>query len=125
MAVHFANHSLMVSAALFCSACASAETIFDLHSAGDKLAGEAVARLSRHVGLGLANLTTILVPDMIAIGGGISLGSEFFLNRAVEIFRQVCGEVPADKTIVRTAALRNDVGLAGAAAAWHSRNRQK
>jgi glucokinase len=99
----------------------SAENIFELYSAGDRLAVEAIARLSYYIGLGLANLTTILVPDIIAIGGGISLGSDVFLDRAVEVFRKVCGEVPAEKTVIRTAALRNDVGLAGAAAAWYAK----
>lgn len=101
----------------------NAETIFQMYSAGDKVAEAAIARLSQYVGMGLANLTTILGPDMIAIGGGVALGSEVFLGRAVEILRKVCGEVPVEKTIVRAAALRNDVGLAGAAAVWLPGNR--
>jgi glucokinase len=102
----------------------SAETIFELCRAGDPLAAQAIDRLSYYVGLGLANLTTILVPGLVAIGGGLTLGSDIFLDRAVEIFRSCCHEVPSEKTTVRTASLQNDVGLAGAAAVWVQRRRQ-
>ena len=103
----------------------SAETIFELYRAGDSLALEAIDRLSYYIGLGLANLTTILVPGAITIGGGIALSADFFLERAVEIFRSSCREVPAERTTVNTASLRNDIGLAGAAAVWVQRSYQR
>jgi glucokinase len=99
----------------------TAETIFELYRTGDPLAAQAIERLSYYVGLGLANLTTILVPGRITIGGGLTLSSDLFLDRAVEIFRSSCREVPAEKTAVRTADLLNDVGLTGAAAVWVQR----
>lgn len=102
----------------------SAETIFELNRAGDAPAGKAIDRLSYYVGLGLANLTTILVPGLITIGGGLTLSSDTFLDRAVEAFRSRCREVPSEKTMVRTASLQNDVGLAGAAAVWVQRRHQ-
>jgi glucokinase len=102
----------------------SAETIFELNRAGDALAGKAIDRLSYYVGLGLANLTTILVPGLITIGGGLTLSSDTFLDRAVEAFRSRCREVPSEKTMVRTASLQNDVGLAGPAAVWVQRRHQ-
>jgi glucokinase len=101
-----------------------AETIFELYRAGDPLAGKVIDRLGHYVGLGLANLTTILVPELITIGGGLTLSSDIFLDRAVEIFRGRCHEVPAEKTTVRTASLQKDVGLAGAAAVWVQRRNQ-
>jgi glucokinase len=102
--------------------CFSAEDVFDLCKEGDELAQEAIARLGYYVGIGLANLTTILVPGTIAIGGGLALGSELFLEQAINIVRKSCREVPAEKVVIRTAALLEDVGLSGAAAVWlHSR----
>jgi glucokinase len=101
----------------------SAETIFELYRAGEPLAGKAIDRLSYYVGLGLANLTTILVPGLITIGGGLTLSSDIFLDRAVDIFRNHCHEVPAEMTRVRIASLQNDVGLAGAAAVWVQRKK--
>jgi glucokinase len=102
----------------------SALTVFELYASGDTVAEKAVERLSHYVGIGIANLTTILVPDVIAIGGGLTRGSAVFLDRAVHIFRQRCGEVPAERTLVRTAVLEENLGLAGAAAVWlHSLKR--
>lgn len=96
----------------------SAEAIFRLSDSGDKLAKRAVDRLVSHVGLGLANLTTILVPGTIAIGGGLSQASNSFLQRAIEIVHSRCREVPVENLIIETARLRQDVGLSGAAAVW-------
>src|ERR1039458_6822938 len=103
----------------------TAETIFELYRTGDPLAAQAIERLSYYVGLGLANLTTILVPGRITIGGGLTLSSDLFLDRAVEIFRSSCREVPAEKVAVRAASLRNEVGLIGAAAVWVQRKQGK
>jgi glucokinase len=102
-----------------------ARTIFELCRSGDAVAEKTVERLSYYVGLGLANLTTILAPDVIAVGGGLTRGSTLFLDRAVQLFRARCGEVPAERTLVRTAILEENLDLAGAAAVWcHSPNRR-
>jgi glucokinase len=102
-----------------------ARTIFELYRSGDAVAEKTVERLSYFVGIGLANLTTILVPDVIAVGGGLTRGSTLFLDRAVQICRATCGEVPAERTLVRTAILEENLDLAGAAAVWfHSPKRR-
>jgi glucokinase len=102
-----------------------ARAIFDLYRSGDAVAQKTVERLSYYVGLGLANLTTILVPDVIAIGGGLIRGSELFLDRALQVFGARCGEVPVERTVVRTANLEENLDLAGAAAVWFHPPRQK
>ena len=94
--------------------------IFALYDQGDPLAQEAVARLSRYVGIGLANVTTILVPDVIAIGGGLMSRADAFLPAAEAYVRSTCGEVPADNTRICAASLGESSGLAGAAAVWLS-----
>lgn len=96
----------------------SARDIFTLFDQGDSLAQEAIARLSHYIGIGLANLTTILVPDVIALGGGLTERADAFLPAAEKGFRSICGEVPAYDTAVRLAHLRKHVGLAGAGAVW-------
>ncbi len=96
----------------------SAKRVFELLAEGDAVAQLAIDRLSLYIGLGLANLTTMLVPDVIAMGGGIMSGSAAFFEKAVTHFRAICGEVPADATLVRSAALHHDLDLAGAAAVF-------
>ncbi len=95
-----------------------AQEIFALYDQGDPLAREALARLSRYVGIGLANITTMLVPDVIALGGGLTARADAFLPAAEKHFRSTCGEVPEHNTRVELAQLRNTLGLAGAAAVW-------
>jgi len=102
-----------------------ARTIFELYGSGDAIAEKAVERLIYYVGIGLANLTTILVPDVIALGGGLTRGSALFLDRAVQVFRSRCGEVPAERTLVRTAVLEENLDLAGAAAVWFQSLKQR
>jgi glucokinase len=96
----------------------SARKVFELFENGDAIAQMALDRLSLYIGLGLANLTTILVPDVIAMGGGIMSGSPAFFEKAIKHFRAICGEVPADSIVVRSAALHDDLDLAGAAAVF-------
>lgn len=96
----------------------SAREVFELFAKGDAVAQSAIERLSLYIGLGLANLTTILVPDMIALGGGIMSGAPAFFEKAVTHFNSICGEVPAHATTVRSAALHHNLDLAGAAAVF-------
>jgi glucokinase len=102
-----------------------ARTIFELYRSGDPVAEKAVERLTFYVALGLANLTTILVPDVIALGGGLIRGSDLFMDRAVQMFRARCGEVPVEKTLVKTAVLEENLDLAGAAAVWFRSPKQR
>ncbi len=95
---------------------ASAKMIFDLSEAGDALARSAVDRLVFYTGLGLANLTTILVPDVIAMGGGLIHRAESFLDRSIEVVRATCGEVPLTHTTIQKAVIWESLDLAGAAA---------
>jgi glucokinase len=95
-----------------------AHNVFALFAEGDPVARQTIDRLTHYIGLGLANLTTILVPDVIALGGGIMRGSPCFLESAIQKFRGICGEVPAENTVVVAASLRHDLDLAGAAAVY-------
>lgn len=98
-----------------------AKDVFDLYRGGDHVAARAVERLATYVGIGLANLTTILVPEVIAVGGGLIQSADLFLNRAIEVFRARCLEVPSQKVVTTPALLRSNVGLIGAGAVWMQR----
>jgi glucokinase len=90
---------------------------------GDPLACRAVEREGRYLGLGLANLVTLFCPDWIALGGGVMKSSHLFLDRAREVIKEVCTQVPAAKTQIALASLGPDSGLVGAAQAWLLRYR--
>jgi glucokinase len=85
---------------------------------GDALALRAVERQGYYLGLGLANLVTLFTPGVIALGGGVMKSSDLFLDRARDVIRSICTQVPAEKTELRLASLGTDTGLIGAARAF-------
>jgi glucokinase len=98
-----------------------AQEICELARRGDPLALRAVDREGYYIGLGLANLITIFTPEAIALGGGVMKSADLLLDRAREVIRAVCTQVPAEKTRIELASLGADTGLAGAARAWMQR----
>jgi glucokinase len=101
-----------------------AAQICELSRRGDELARRAVDREGFYIGLGLANLITIFTPDTIALGGGVMKSADLFVGRIREVIREVCTQVPAEKTRLTLASLGADTGLAGAARAWIHRYRR-
>ena len=101
----------------------SAAEICDLASHGDELALRAVKRTGFYLGLGLANLITLFTPETVALGGGVMKSSSLFLGDVFKTVRQICTQVPSEKTKIALASLGSDVGLLGAAQAWLSRHK--
>ncbi len=91
-------------------------SIFELAFQGDVLAQRAVDRFVMYLGVGLANLTTLLVPDVIALGGGVMQSGGVLLSAVRAAVLRRCGEVPASDTGIQLATLAGDIGLVGAAA---------
>lgn len=90
---------------------------------GDMLALQAVRREGYYLGLGLANLVTLFAPDAIALGGGVMKSSRLFLRASIEVVKDLCTQVPAEKTKIVAASLGTEAGLLGAAQAFLRRHR--
>ncbi|MBI4876274.1 MAG: ROK family protein [Acidobacteria bacterium] len=99
----------------------TARDICDLARGGDQAALRAVGREARYLGLGLVNLITLFVPGVIALGGGLMKSWDLFEQRAAEIVRQYCTQVPAAVTRIVPAGLGADLPLLGAARVWIQR----
>jgi glucokinase len=84
----------------------------------DTAAQEAVLREGYYLGIGLANLVTAFVPDVIVLGGGVMESWPLFEGRVHTIIHQVCGLVPHQLTQLRPASLGARTGLSGAARVW-------
>jgi len=97
----------------------SAKEIFALAERGDKLAREAVAREAHYLGLGLANLINLFVPNVIVMGGSIMKSMR--LEDLRKVIAQGCRFVPFEKTELALASLGEDANLIGAAQVWHHR----
>jgi glucokinase len=89
--------------------------------AGEALACAAVEREGTYLGIGLANLISTFVPQVIILGGGVMQSWPLFARKARDIIRRNCGLVPYEKTDLRLASLGADTGLAGAARVWYHR----
>jgi len=96
-----------------------AKEIFQLASEGDALARRAVERETHYLGLGLANLIGLFVPDMIVLGGSVMKSLQLEDLRGV--IAKGCRFVPWEKTELALASLGEDANLIGAARVWHHR----
>jgi len=96
----------------------SAREICALAEQGDPLAQAAVMYEADYLGLGLANLVTMFVPDVIALGGGVIKSWPLFKERVQQVVLQNTRMVPAEKVRILPARLGGDAALLGAAQAW-------
>lgn len=85
---------------------------------GEPLAQEAVLREGYYLGIGLANLITAFIPDVILLGGGVMESWSLFEGQVQAVIRQTCGLVPYERTRLLRAALGARTGLVGAARVW-------
>jgi len=99
----------------------TAKRICELARERDELALRAVAREARYLGLGIANLITLFVPDAIVLSGSVMKSSDLFLDRIRETVNRCCGLVPFAKTELLLASLGEDTNLIGAGRVWHHR----
>lgn len=83
---------------------------------GCRAAIKAFDQAGRYVGIALADLVSVLDPDLFVLAGGVSEAGPLIRTPAEESFRdqQVGGDFRATVPIV-TAALGNDAGMIGAA----------
>jgi glucokinase len=87
---------------------------------GDEWARQAVEREAYYLGVGLANLVTLFVPEAIVLGGSVMKSASLFLDRIHQVIRQNCGLVPHESVEISLASLGPDVGLIGAAEVWRN-----
>lgn len=99
----------------------TAEKICELAGQGDAWAIDAVQHESRYLGLGLANLVTLFVPEIIVLGGSVMKSAALFLDGVRNVIASSCRLVPFAKTELVLASLGEDTNLIGAARVWHCR----
>jgi glucokinase len=91
---------------------------------GDSDALREVAREGRYLGLGIANLITLYVPEAIVLTGSVMRSADLFMPHIREVVRQNCGLVPAQQVMLTASTLGGDAALLGAAVAWRHRNQK-
>jgi len=86
--------------------------IVDMYRAGDAGAGEIMKDFLMNFGRAIANLITVMDPDIIVIGGGVSNIDELYTLGVEEVAK--CFDVPIATPIVKN-ELGDSAGVIGAA----------
>ncbi len=93
------------------------EEVFESAAAGESGSVEAVARVAGYLGIGLANVVTVLGPDRIVVGGGIAEAGDQVLGPIREAVRSRVTLVPTDQIEIVPARFGRFSGAVGAALA--------
>ena len=95
----------------------TAETVADAARLGDQVAHEIPEQTADYLGLGLANVITLLSPEVVALGGGVMRGAgDLLLEPIRRAVARRCGSwVDIESRRIVLSALGEEAGLLGAA----------
>jgi len=93
----------------------SAEHVIDRARNGEVAAKQAVEKSAMYLGMGIANIVSILNPKMIVLGGGLMQAGDLFLNPIRRTVAQWAQPVAAKQVCIEVTQLGEDAGLLGAA----------
>lgn len=99
----------------------TAQDVIDAALAGEPLAREIVQQAAEYLGVGLANLITLLAPDIIVMGGGVMEHFELFAPTIRATITRRVTLVPAQQVRLVRAALGKRAGVVGAGKAMMER----
>lgn len=92
-----------------------AKDVFDVYWKEDACAKEAIETLGYYLGKACAMIACVISPDVIVLGGGVSLAGEVLLQVVNKYYQRftykACREIP-----FALATMGNDAGIYGAAA---------
>jgi glucokinase len=93
----------------------SAEEVVAAARGGHALAINAVEESARYVGMGIANIVSILNPHMIVLGGGLMQAADLFLDTVKRVMAEWAQPIAAQHVRIEITSLGEDAGLLGAA----------
>lgn len=94
--------------------------VFEAMKLGDSVAVEVIDRTIHYMALGLANAVHTFDPDRIVIGGGVSKAGDLLFPALREKTEQLVMKPYRGTFNIVSAGLKDDVGLIGAAALFHT-----
>lgn len=93
----------------------TSKDIFEAAQSGDIFANSVVDKVCHYLGLAVANISNLLNPDSVVIGGGVSAAGEFLRSRVEDNFKKYTFPQVRQSTKIKLAELGNDAGIIGAA----------
>lgn len=90
----------------------TAKEVFDCVKAGDALAIKIAEEFGRLLGNALAQVASVIDPEIFVIGGGVSKAGDILLTY-VQKYYEVNAFTPVKKTEFAIASLENDAGIYG------------
>jgi glucokinase len=104
----------------------TAKDVFDADAQGDPLAVQIIDEMADLIGLGVANIVSVVNPEIVILGGGIGAQrGERLLPRVTEVVRRWAQPISAESVVIKPSSLGADGGLLGAAYAVLNRLSEK
>ena len=92
----------------------TAETVIEAVRRDDRLAVEIWDETCRFLAIGIGNIITLLAPEALIIGGGVSMAGDLLFEPLRRLLPQFVSMIPADKINVIPAELGGESGVCGA-----------
>lgn len=91
-----------------------AASVFRAAGAGDKAAQEVITAATTWLGIGIANLINVFNPELVVIGGGVSLAGDQLLKPIRAMVERYAMRVQRETVSITTSSLGDAAGVAGA-----------
>jgi glucokinase len=93
----------------------SAKEVVSAAREGDASAIRAIEESAQYLGMGIANIVSILNPEMIVLGGGLMQAADLFLEPMRQVMAEWAQPISAKQVRIEVTRLGEDAGLLGAA----------
>jgi len=93
----------------------SAREVFSAGAMGDRLAKRLIEETGEYLGLGVANTVSMLDPEVVLLGGGVSEGGSELLRVIKRVVKDMAQPLSARRCKIRKARLGEAAGVVGAA----------
>ena len=112
---HLAGPAIARDASRIRKTATSTRELIQLARKGDPAANKVIAHTGEYLGLALANLVSILNPEMIVVGGGVAAAGNLLLAPARETMRQWAQPLAAKQVRIVRSRLGAQAALLGMA----------
>lgn len=93
----------------------TAEQVFKAARAGDAFAQEIVSETARIIGIGVANIVSLVNPELVILGGGVGTQADAILEPVRRVVRHQAQPISGRSVRIEVSQLGEDAGLLGAA----------